>query len=122
MKQPRDAVRCIARRHKSPARLRRSGGIYPSLPVPTGPLVCDSEVCWRRWRWFSGNRTRQQVQRAGCCADLAGRDAQVLAVVARLGQLLWLLGKRDIFSKAPFLFERNPVKETEAPQQPYGLS
>src|SRR5262252_10389202 len=43
-----------------------------------GHRLEKSEVLWWCRSWFNGNRTRQQVQRTGCRADLVGRDTQVL--------------------------------------------
>src|SRR6516225_12396071 len=36
-----------------------------------------SEVLWHGRLWCDCDRSRQQIERAGCGADLAGRDSQV---------------------------------------------
>src|SRR5215470_3892449 len=52
---------------------------HPIFSRGLHPAAAHRRHCpWWCRSWFNGNRTRQQVQRTGCRADLVGRDTQVL--------------------------------------------
>ena len=56
---------------------RRSGGTRPPLPACAASLTQRSEMRWRRGLRGDDGRSRQQVQRTGGGADLAGGDPKI---------------------------------------------